>query len=53
MNTSDPHLPESDGRAEERETYPIGFKITVGLTALYLLYRLGQGVVWLVSRVGG
>ncbi len=47
------HLPERDGPAENKESYPIGFKVTVGLTALYLLYRLAQGVAWLISQGGG
>lgn len=51
MNRHDPFLPEVDGPTEEEEGYPLGFKIAVGLTALYLLWRLGQGVAWLVSRL--
>lgn len=53
MNHGDPYLPERDGRIEERESYPWGFKITIALTALYLLWRLVQGIGWLISRLFG
>lgn len=53
MSHGDPCLPERDGRAEERETYPWGFKVTIALTALYLLWRLIQGIGWLISRLFG
>ncbi len=53
MGHGDPYLPERDGQAEERVSYPLGFKITVALTVLYLLYRLGQGVLWLISAMFG
>lgn len=55
MNPQDSYLPETDGpiEAREKESYPIGFKVAVGLTAIYLLYRLGQGVLWLISRLIG
>ena len=53
MGHGDSYLPERDGQAEEQVSYPLGFKITVALTVLYLLYRLGQGVVWLISAMFG
>lgn len=53
MNRDDPYLPEADGSPEEKESYPIGFKVAVGLTAIYLLWRLAQGVLWLISRAFG
>lgn len=53
MKGQDPCLPEADGPPEEAGSYPIGFKIAVGLTAVYLLWRLVQGVLWLISRVFG
>jgi len=53
MNPSGSHLPEQDGSAEPGESYPLGFKVAVGLTALYLLYRFAQGVAWMISRVAG
>ncbi len=43
-----PFLPEQEP-VDERT--PWGFRITLALTALYLLYRLGQGVVWLFDRL--
>lgn len=51
MSGSDSFLPEKDGPIEEKEPYPFGFKIVVALTVLYLLWRLGQGVLWLISRL--
>lgn len=53
MKGQESFLPEKDGPSQEEESYPLGFKIAVGLTALYLLWRLGQGVLWLISRVFG
>lgn len=53
MSQGDSYLPERDGPPEEKESYPLGFKITVALTALYLLWRLVQGVGWLISRAFG
>ena len=50
MNES-PYLPERD--SETPEPSPWGFRIFVFLTAVYLLYRLGQGIGWLVQRFGG
>lgn len=51
MNPHDPCLPGRDGPGREKESYPLGFKVAVALTALYLLYRLGQGILWLASRL--
>ena len=51
MKGQESFLPEQDGPTEEKESYPLGFKIAVGLTAVYLLWRLGQGVLWLISRM--
>lgn len=31
---------------------PLSFKIMVVLASLYLLYRLGQAVVWLFQALG-
>ena len=53
MNRDDPCLPEADGPIDDKLSYPIGFKIAVGLTAIYLLWRLVQGVLWLISEVFG
>lgn len=32
---------------------PLSFKVMVTLAVLYLLYRLGQGVVWLFQALTG
>ena len=53
MNHGDSYLPERDGQTEERESYPWGFKVTIALTGLYLLWRLIQGIGWLISRLFG
>ncbi len=53
MTHGDSYLPETDGPTEAKESYPIGFKVVVTLTAIYLLYRLGQGVLWLIARIFG
>ncbi|MGQ0849488.1 MAG: hypothetical protein ACT4OP_10275 [Actinomycetota bacterium] len=47
---SDPFLPEEDSPAPEPS--PWGFRITVAAVVIYLLYRLGQGIGWLIQRVG-
>jgi hypothetical protein len=49
MRTDSPYLPEDDGIPEQTPT-PWSFKVFVVLAAIYLLYRLGQGVVWVVDR---
>jgi hypothetical protein len=43
-----PYLPDEDSPPDDPS--PWGFRIFVFLAALYLLYRLGQGVGWLVGR---
>ena len=45
---TDPYLPEEDSVPDLPS--PWGFRIFVVLTAIYLLYRLGQGIAWVVSR---
>ncbi len=44
-----PFLPEEADEPQERT--PWGFRLTLAATALYLLYRLGQGVVWVFERI--
>jgi hypothetical protein len=39
-------LPDEDLRA------PFSFKLMIVLTVIYLGYRLVQGIVWLVGRLG-
>jgi hypothetical protein len=48
---SDPYLPEEE-RPPELPS-PWGFRIFIVLTAIYLLYRLGQGIGWVVARMTG
>ena len=35
----------------DEEPVPLGFKVVVVLAALYLLWRLVEGIVWVVQRV--
>jgi len=46
----DPRPPDATPEAEDEESWPIGFLIIVTLAALYLGWRLVQGVLWLVGR---
>lgn len=45
-----PNLPRRDPD-DEVPPAPLSFKIMVVLAALYLAWRLIQGVVWLIERV--
>ncbi len=49
MSDESPFLPEEDSR--QPDPSPWGFRITLGLIALYLGYRLWQGIVWVVERL--
>ncbi|GIU93013.1 MAG: hypothetical protein KatS3mg011_1919 [Acidimicrobiia bacterium] len=44
-----PYLPEEDSPVPEPS--PWGFRLGVAVAALYLLWRLVQGVMWLVERL--
>ena len=46
-----PFLPDEDATPDEPT--PWGFRITLVAAAAYLLYRLGQGVVWLWEALTG
>ncbi len=46
---SDPFLPERD--SAPAEPTPWGFRISLAAAALYLLWRLIQGAVWVWERV--
>ena len=46
----DPFLPEEDSAPPDEPT-PWGFRITVVLVAIYLVYRLIQLIVWLVGKI--
>jgi hypothetical protein len=48
---TDPFLPEE--APEPKLPSPWGFRIFVVLAAIYLLWRLGQGIAWVVSRLTG
>lgn len=45
---NDPFLPEEDSQPAERA--PWGFRIVLALAALYLLWRLIQGIGWVIER---
>jgi hypothetical protein len=47
--SGDPFLPEDD--TPPVPPAPWGFRIVLLLVAVYLLYRLGQGVAWVVQRL--
>lgn len=46
---NDPYLPEGDTPPDEPT--PWGFRIVLILAALYLLWRLIQGLVWVWNAV--
>jgi len=51
---SDDYLPAGDGgetQADEQVRTPFSFKLMIALTAIYLGWRLIQGIVWLVDRL--
>lgn len=41
--------PPPDG---EKNGAPLGFKLFLGLAVLYLGWRLAQGVMWVIGRLG-
>lgn len=49
MREDSPFLPDHDEPPDERA--PWSFRLVVALTALYLLWRLVQGVMWVVHRL--
>jgi hypothetical protein len=42
--------PEPDGTPEE-EPWPIGFMVILLLAALYLGWRLIQGIAWVIDKI--
>ena len=38
------------GRQGEEAKAPLSFKLMVAMTALYLGWRLVQGIIWLIGR---
>jgi len=53
VSERDPEDTSSDQPDHVHVPTPISFKIMVVLATLYLLYRLGQGVVWLFQALSG
>jgi hypothetical protein len=49
--SDDPFLPEEDSPSPAPS--PWSFRILVAAAGFYLLYRFGQGIGWLVERLGG
>jgi hypothetical protein len=50
---SDDLLPGTDGPEEVADVpTPFSFKLMIALTVIYLGWRLVQGIVWLVERIG-
>lgn len=47
--SEDPFLPEEDSPPPEHA--PWGFRIMLVLVAIYLIYRLVQGIVWVAQHV--
>jgi len=46
---TDPFLPDEEPAPDLPS--PWGFRIFIVLAAIYLLYRLGQGIAWVVTRL--
>ena len=51
MTQPSPYLPDED--SSPPEPTPWGFRITLFLVVIYLLYRLGQGAVWAWNAIVG
>jgi hypothetical protein len=43
------HPPREHEQAADEEKWPIGFLIIITLVALYLGWRLIQGIIWLLD----
>ncbi|MEA2010281.1 MAG: hypothetical protein U9N78_06220 [Actinomycetota bacterium] len=46
-------MTEETDQSEERQKWPIGFMLLIGITALYLGWRLIQGLGVLVGWITG
>lgn len=46
----DDRTPQEETPEAGEEKWPIGFLIVVTLTALYLAWRLVQGIMWVLHR---
>ena len=51
MSGESPFLPEADPEPEDVPV-PWGFRFTLIAAAIYLLYRFGQGIVWVFDQMG-
>ena len=47
---SEEQPPQSDAAPDE-EPWPIGFMLILFLAALYLGWRLVQGIAWVIERI--
>lgn len=45
--------PEPQSESDSRDRWPIGFMLLVGAAALYLGWRLVQGVAWAIGSFTG
>lgn len=48
---SEDHLPEPEPQPEDLKA-PLSFKIMIVMTVIYLGWRLVQGIMWLIDRIG-
>lgn len=46
-----PYLPNEDSTPSDEGT-PFSFKLILVLTAVYLLWRLVEGIIWVAERIG-
>ncbi len=51
MSLDDQSEPQAEPNSRER--WPIGFMLLVGAVALYLGWRLVQGVAWVIDSLSG
>lgn len=50
MSSDSPFLPDEENEPQDLPT-PWGFRFTLVAVGIYLLYRVGQGVVWVIERM--
>lgn len=46
-------LPEVSAVPDGELKAPFTFKLMIALTVLYLGWRLVQGIIWVIDRIGG
>ena len=49
MSPAEPEGPRPESAAEEK--WPVGFLVILTLAALYLGWRLVQGVAWVIDKL--